>query len=83
MMLVILAVMGTFGYNFQTMMPLINQYVLHGSKSGLGLLLSLMGIGSVIAGLFVAYGGKPSEQRLLISAAAFTVILFLLGLSHW
>ena len=83
LVLIILAFMGTFGFNFQTIIPLLNQYVVHGSKSGLGVLLSLTGIGSVIAGLFTAYGGKPSEKRLLISAAAFTVIVFLLGVSHW
>jgi MFS family permease len=81
--LVVMGVVGTFGYNFQTMMPLINQYVLHGGATGLSLLLVLMGIGSLVAGLVVAYRGKPSQRLLLASAAVFTVILFVIGLSHW
>ena len=81
--LMIMAAMGTFGYNFQTMMPLVNQYVLHGGATGLSLLLALMGLGSVVAGLFVAYRGRPSERLLLVSAAGFTILLFLLGLSRW
>jgi MFS family permease len=81
--LVVMAAMGTFGFNFQTIFPLINEYVLNGGSTGLSVLLVLTGLGSVVAGLFAAYGGKPSQRRLLISAAALTVLLFLLGLSHW
>jgi MFS family permease len=81
--LVVMAAMGTFGYNFQTIFPLVNEYVLHGGAPGLSLLLALSAVGSVIAGLFAAYAGKPSQRRLLVSAGAFTILLFLLGLSHW
>ena len=81
--LVVMAAMGTFGYNFQTIFPLVNEYVLHGGAPGLSLLLALSAVGSVIAGLFAAYAGKPSQRRLLVSAGVFTALLFLLGLSHW
>ena len=81
--LVIMAAIGTFGYNFQTMMPLVNQYVLHGGATGLSLLLVLMGLGALVAGLVVAYRGKPTQRLLLASAALFTVLLFLIGLSRW
>jgi MFS family permease len=82
LVLVVMAAMGTFGFNFQTIIPLLNQYVIKGGAKGLGILLALTGTGSVVAGLFAAFGGKPSERRLLISAAVFTVILFLMGVSH-
>ena len=81
--LVVMAAMGTFGYNFQTIFPLVNEYVLHGGAPGLSLLLALSAVGSVIAGLFAAYAGRPSQRRLLASAGVFTILLFLLGLSHW
>ena len=81
--LVVMAAMGTFGYNFQTIFPLVNEYVLHGGAPGLSLLLALSAVGSVIAGLFAAYAGRPSQRRLLVSAGVFTILLFLLGLSHW
>ncbi len=82
LVLVVMSALGTFGFNFQIIMPLVNEYVINGGDSGLGVLLAVTGVGSVIAGLFVAYAGKPSERRLLVSAAAFTMILFLIGLSH-
>ncbi len=78
-----MAAMGTFGFNFQTIFPLVNQYVIEGGSTGLSLLLVLTGIGSVIAGMIAAFRGEPSERRLLGSAAAFTVLLFALGLSRW
>jgi MFS family permease len=81
--LVVMAAIGTFGYNFSTIFPLVNEYVLHGGAPGLSLLLALSAVGSVIAGLFTAYAGRPSQRRLLVSAGVFTVLLFLLGLSHW
>jgi MFS family permease len=81
--LVIMAAIGTFGYNFQTMIPLINEYILDGGAVGLSLLLVVMGLGALVAGLVVAYRGKPSQRLLLSSAAVFTILLFLIGLSHW
>jgi MFS family permease len=81
--LVIMAALGAFGFNFSTIFPLVNQYVLRGGSTGLAVLLVLSGVGSVIAGLFTAYGGKPSERRLFVSAGVFTLLLFLLGLSRW
>jgi MFS family permease len=81
--LVTMGAIGTFGYNFQTMMPLINQYILEGGATGLSLLLVVMGLGALLAGLVVAYRGKPSQRLLLGSAAGFSVLLFLIGLSHW
>ncbi len=83
LVLVVMAFMGTFGFNFQTIFPLVNEYVLHGGPAGLSLLLALTGVGSVVAGLIAAYRGKPSERRLLVSAALFTVLLFAVGLSRW
>jgi predicted MFS family arabinose efflux permease len=81
--LVVMAAIGTFGYNFQTMLPLIATYVLHTGAPGLSLLLAAMGIGSVAAGLLVAYRGKATLRMLLVAAALFTGVLFVIGLSHW
>jgi len=81
--LMVMAAIGTFGYNFQTMLPLLATYVLHSGATGLSLLLASMGIGSVVAGLVVAYRGKATLQLLLVAAAIFTGILFVVGLSRW
>ena len=81
--LMVMAAVGTFGYNFQTMLPLIATYVLHSGATGLSVLLASMGIGSVVAGLVVAYRGKATLRLLLVSATVFTALLFVVGLSHW
>lgn len=81
--LMVMAAIGTFGFNFQTMLPLLATYVLHTGANGLSLLFASMGIGSIVAGLLVAYRGKATVPLLLGSAAVFTSLLFALGLSHW
>ena len=81
--LLVTAAVGTFGYNFQTMLPLLATYVLHSGATGLSLLLASMGIGSVVAGLVVAYRGVATERLLLASAGVFTGLLFVAGLSRW
>jgi MFS family permease len=81
--LVLAAVIGTFGYNMQTIFPLLSTYVLHSGAAGLSELLVAMGLGSIMAGLVVAYRGKPTERLLFVCAAVFAVLLFAIGLSHW
>ena len=81
--LMVMAAIGTFGYNFQTMLPLLATYVLHSGATGLSVLLASMGVGSVVAGLVVAYRGKATLRLLLISAAVFAGLLFVVGVSRW
>lgn len=77
-----MAVIGTFGYNFTTILPLIAQYVLHTQASGFGLLTSAVGLGSLVAALGVASAGRTSIRVLLGAAAAFSLLLIGVGLSH-
>jgi len=72
---------GTFGYNFQTLLPLVTKYLLGSGASTLALLTTSMGAGSVMAGLVVAYRGRPTQRLLLGAAVCFVVLLFLVGLS--
>ena len=79
----LVGVIGMLGYNFTVLLPLVARYVLHWGPAGFGILTSAMGVGSLCAALAVAYASRPSEQVLLIGAAAFSALLFALGLSHW
>ncbi len=79
LIIIVLGVVGTFGYNFTVMLPLIAKYSLHAGPSGFGLLTSVMGAGSVVAGLGVALGKRPSRGRLFAGAAGFTALLFVLA----
>ena len=83
LILVLVGTLGTFGYNFNTLLPLIAKYVLHSSAVGFSLLLSAMGVGSLAGALGVAYARRTSLPLLLAAAGAFALLLFVVGLSPW
>jgi MFS family permease len=83
LILLMIGTLGTFGYNFTTILPLIAKYVVHGGAIGLGLLTSAMGLGSLAAALGVASVGRTSLAMLFIAAALFSAVLVLVGLSAW
>jgi len=83
LILMTMAVMGTFGYNFNTILPLIAKYVLHAGALGLGILTSALGVGALVAALGVASARSTSHAVLLGAAALFSVVLLLVGLSPW
>ena len=51
---IVLGIVGAFGYNFTVMLPLVAKYSLGSGPGGFGLLTSAMGVGSVLSGLFIA-----------------------------
>jgi MFS family permease len=81
LVVLLVAVIGTFGYNFTVLLPLIAQYVLHTGSIGFGTLTSAMAVGSLAAALSIAYSGKAEQRTLFIGAAGFSVLLFCLALS--
>ena len=81
LILIILAALGTFGYNFQVVLPLVAKYLVKSGVSGLAVLMASMGIGAVIGGLINAYRGKPSNALLFGSALCFSVLQLGLGFS--
>lgn len=81
LVVLLVSVIGTFGYNFTVLLPLIAQYVLHTGSIGFGALTSAMAIGSLAAAFSIAYSGKARQRTLIIGAAGFSVLLFCLALS--
>jgi MFS family permease len=81
--LIVMGAIGAFGYNFVTLTPLITKYVLLAGEGTLGLLTTSMGVGAVVAGLYVAYRGRPTRRLLLVSASIFVVMLGATGVSPW
>ncbi len=79
----VMTALGTFGYNFQTTVPLIAKIQFQGTATTLGMLLAFSGAGSVLAGLVAAYRSKPNQNLLLASAVCFTVLLGGVGVSPW
>jgi MFS family permease len=83
LIMLLVGTLGTFGYNFTTILPLIARYVLQSGAIGLGLLTSAVGAGSLLAALSLAGARRISMAVLLAAAALFSILLILIGLSSW
>jgi MFS family permease len=81
--LIVVGFIGAFGYNFMTLTPLITKEVLHRDVGTLGLLVTTMAVGSVLAALFMAYRGRPTRRLLLVPAGLFSIMLAALAVSRW
>jgi len=66
--LIVAAVLFTFSFNFTVLLPVLAKRSFGGDAGTLGLLLSLMGVGSLIGALAMAREAKPNERRLVVSA---------------
>ena len=82
--LVLLAGMGTFGMNYQTLLPLFARFTLSLGADGYGALFAAMGVGSLLASVALAYIGsrRPLVGMMLGGALSFVVFQALLGLSR-
>jgi MFS family permease len=69
--LLMLAIIGTFTFEFQVSLPLIAQFTFHGDARSYAALLAGMGIGAVVGGLITAGQKKISTQLLVIAAFLF------------
>ena len=68
--LLMMALIGTFTYEFQVSLPLIAQNTFKSGASGYAFLTSAMGVGAAVGGLFFA-GRKRGAPYKLVSAALF------------
>lgn len=77
-----MSVIGIFGWSYTTMLPVIAQNVFHKDASGLGLLFSAAGAGTVFGALTVsAYSRKLNPQKLILfGGLVFSISLFLFTL---
>lgn len=73
---ILMAAIGCFGYNFQTILPLIAEYVLNADPAAFGLLTSAMALGSVISALLMARHADVTRRRIFVGAIGFSLILF-------
>jgi MFS family permease len=73
--LLMMAVMGTFAYEFQVTLPLLARYTFDGGAGTYAALTSVVGAGAVLGGLVSAANGRPTGERLAGSALAFGVLM--------
>ena len=83
LVVLVVGVIGLFGFNWQTVIPLLARNAFHLRATGFGLMMSAMGVGALGASAALAYSRKASESRLLGAAGALGALLVLLGLSPW
>jgi MFS family permease len=78
---ILVCALGTFGYNFNVVLPLLARFALGSNALGFGGLNSALGIGSVAGALFAAGQGRSTVRALTLAATVFSVVLGLLGLA--
>ncbi|MEX0682202.1 MAG: MFS transporter [Dehalococcoidia bacterium] len=82
MIMLLIAIIGTFGYNFTVFLPLIARYVLHEGSAALGFLTAAVGLGALISALFLAGNRKASLRTIFIGGAFFSLLLGAVALSQ-
>jgi len=78
--LVAIAVVGTFAFNFTVTLPLLVRGTFHETTAAqYGLLMGAMGLGAIIGGLFIAHRSRPTPQLLAVLSIGFG--LFMTGVA--
>lgn len=79
--LLLITVIGTFGFNFFVVMPLLAKDTFGGGARLLGVLTSLMGFGALIGALAAAHRKAPTRPVLIGGAGAFGVSAMLVAVA--
>jgi MFS family permease len=81
-LLVLLGGMSVFAMNFQTLLPLFARFTLEMDAGAYGALFAVMGLGSLVGSLVLAFMGehRPRLRLILGGGAAFLVFELMLGL---
>jgi MFS family permease len=64
--LLLVGVTGTFGFNFNVLLPLEAKRMLHAGPQVFGLVSSALGAGALVGALFLARRRRPPTNRLLV-----------------
>ena len=83
LIVILIATLGTFGYNFIVVLPLLAKYVLDGGADQLGFLTAAVGLGALISALLLASRSHATKFTLFVGAISFAVLLGTVALSHW
>jgi MFS family permease len=75
--LLLMVVVGTFTYEHQVLLPLMATDTYDVGAAGFGLLQSVMSVGAVAGGLFVARRTLPTHRLLTLSATMFGAVTLL------
>ncbi len=79
--LVMMAIIGTFAFNFQTIMPLLIKRTLHGTDRTFTLIYSFIAVGSLVGALLSARRTSVTVRQIILSAFGFGVAMLLLAVT--
>ena len=79
--MVMMAIIGTFAFNFQTVMPLFVKRTLHGTDTTFTLIYSVVSLGSLAGALLSARRSSVSVRNIIHSAYGFGAAMLLLSLT--
>ena len=82
LVIIMVALIGTFGYNFTVMLPLITRFVLDEGSVVLGFLTAAVGFGALVAALVLAGRRAATRYQLFLGGGAFAVFLAGVALSE-
>ncbi|WP_433475869.1 MFS transporter [Spirillospora sp. CA-142024] len=85
MLMTILLLVSAFGMNFAVTDALMSREVFHTEASSFGVVTAMMAVGGLIGSLLSARQRQPSMRVMLVTAAAFSVLVFATGLmpNYW
>jgi MFS family permease len=83
LLVILVATIGTFGYNFTVMLPLLTRYVLHRGSVGLGFMTAAVGLGALISALLLASRDRSTHFTMFAGGLAFSLLLGAVALSQW
>jgi MFS family permease len=75
LIMLVVGAIGTFGYNFSVVLPLLAGFVIKTDAAGFGGLSAFLGVGSLLAAITTAYTKQVTPRRLLLGAGAFSLLL--------
>ncbi|HEX3561285.1 MAG TPA: MFS transporter [Solirubrobacterales bacterium] len=73
----LMAIVGTLGYNFQSVLPLLARFTFHGGPSTYAVLVAAMGLGAIIGALINGARGSVTPMLLIGAALVFGVLSLL------
>lgn len=81
--LLVLAFVGTFGYNFGVTIPLLARFALNQGSVGFGVMNAAMGVGSLVGSLAAASRPAPTPRLLILGATGFGCLLLGTAIAPW
>ncbi len=84
-LLLLLSVMGIFGWSYSILLPAYAMDILHVGERGYGAMLSANGLGALLGALTVAtYGSRIAPRRMIFGGLwLFSAMLLLFAVARW